>query len=354
MGVTRRQVAVFGVVAFALFMASMDGTIVSVGLSKMQEDLDTTLALIGWTLTGYMLTQVVALPAAGKLSDELGRKRLFLRSVVLFTVSSLAAGFAPNVYVLIIFRVLQAIGSAAFMPAAIGILGETFAERRQMAIGLFASTFPIGGLVGPNVGGAIVDHLSWRWMFFVNLPIGGLLIYLGLKFLPPSKPQATGKALDKLGMFLFGSGMVLGLTGLTNWANNPHDVTSLSVWVLVGLGLACLGAFLWHENRAKNPMVELQLLRSTPFLAANLYSFLFGACVFGFFSIIPYYAIHGFGVFASESGLILTPRSAFSIVLAAVSALSSYSPASSFWASAFVMSTSSAPGCLMRSFSPSS
>ncbi len=303
-----------------MLMASVDGTIVSVGLPKMQEDLDTTLALIGWTLTAYMLTQVIALPAAGKLSDELGRKRLFIASVVIFTVGSLGAGLAPNVYVHIIFRVIQALGSAAFMPAAIGILGETFAERRQTAIGLFASTFPIGGIVGPNLGGAIIDHLSWRWMFFVNLPIGVMLIYFGLKVLPSSARKMTGKPLDKAGMGLFAAGMLLALIGLTNWANNPQDVTALNVWLLVGVGLLALAAFLWHEGRAKAPMVEMQLLRSKPFLAANLYSFLFGACVFGYFTFIPYYAITGYGLTASQIGLAMTPRSVAAITLSIFSA----------------------------------
>src|SRR5207245_2692617 len=112
----------------------------------------------GWSLTAYALTQTIIMPVAGKLSDEWGRKPLFLGSVVLFTLSSMACGLAPNVYFLIFFRVLQAIGGGAFFPSATGIVSDAFGEKRMMALGLFTSIFPLGGILGPNIGGFIIDH----------------------------------------------------------------------------------------------------------------------------------------------------------------------------------------------------
>jgi len=144
---------VFFVTSLALLMASVDGTIVNVGLRTMQSELHTNIALLGWTLTGYTLTQTIAMPLAGKLSDEWGRKRLFLGAVLIFTLSSVAAGLAPNVQLLIVFRVFQAIGGGAFLPSATGIVSDAFGEKRGTAIGLFTSIFPLGGIIGPNLGG---------------------------------------------------------------------------------------------------------------------------------------------------------------------------------------------------------
>ena len=304
-------------------MSSIDGTIVSVGLDAMQVDLTTTLALVGWTLTAYMLTQTVVMPMAGKISDDWGRKRLFLGSIALFTASSIAAGLAPNIYWLIVFRVVQAIGGGVFMPCAVGIVGDTFGERRHTWIGLFTAIFPLGGIIGPNIGGVIIDHLSWRWMFFVNGPIGLLLLVAGLRVLPPSRPIAQKRPLDMVGASLFAAGLVTALAGLTNWANHPDEASSFfSVWLLVMVGIMLLIVFLWHETRTEFPMVELGLLKRKEFAAANAYAFLFGSAVFGFFNFMPYYAIVGFGLSAAKSGELLTPRSVASMLFSLLASFS--------------------------------
>ncbi len=316
-----RAIVIFAIVSLALLMASIDSTIVSVSLKTVQDELATSLAYVSWILTGYQLSQTIIMPIVGKLSDDWGRKRLFMIAVVIFTVSSLAAGLAPNIYFLIIFRILQGIGGGAFLPSATGIISDAFgAKRRSTAIGLFASVFPIGGIIGPNIGGFIIDHLTWRWIFFVNIPIGILLLVLGSVVFPRGIASSVKRKVDFVGAGLFAGGVLSILYALTNWANNPASAGWLTWFLIaVGLGLFCL--FAWQENRVKHPMIELELLRWRPFLAANIYNFVYGAIVFGLFSFIPYYAMVGYGMTAGESGLILTPRSIAMIALAAVTSI---------------------------------
>ncbi len=317
----KQAYVVFAIVALALLMSSIDSTIVAVGLPTMLAELHTNLAWIGWTLTGYMLAMTIVMPIAGKLSDDWGRKRLFLAAVVLFTLSSMAAGLAPNVYVLIIFRVLQGIGGGVFLPSATGIVSDAFGDKRATAIGLFTSVFPLGGILGPNIGGFVIDHFSWRWIFYVNVPIGVLLVIAGMAFLPLGTRAASRNKVDMAGAGLFAGAMVAILYAMTVWGNDPGAAGHPLIWIFFALGVVLLGVFLRHEGRTAAPMMELTLLRWRPFLAANVYNFMYGAAVFGFFSFIPYYAIVAYGMSAGESGIVLTPRS---LVMAIMSTVSSF------------------------------
>jgi len=307
----------FAIVALALLMASIDSTIVAVSLPTILTELQTNLAWVGWTITGYQFSQSVIMPIAGKLSDDWGRKRLFLGAVILFTLSSMAAGLASNIYLLIIFRFIQGIGGGTFLPSATGIISDAFGERRAPAIGLFGSIFPIGGILGPNIGGFIIDHFSWRWIFFVNVPIGVLLLLFGLAILPTSNSSSSSRHIDIIGPGLFTGAILAILCAMTTWADHPDQV-SLLTWVLFTLGGILLAVFIWYENKIDKPMIELRLLRWRPFLAVNIYNFIFGAVVFGFFAFIPYYATIAYGMTASQSGLVLTPRSIAMIIVSAI------------------------------------
>lgn len=318
----RQAYSVFAVVALALLMSSIDSTIVAVGLPTMLRDLKTNLAWMGWTLTGYQLTQTIVMPIAGKLSDDWGRKRLFLSAVLLFTLSSMAAGLAPNIYVLIIFRLLQGIGGGTFLPSATGIVSDAFGRRRASAIGLFTSIFPLGGVLGPNIGGIIIDNLKWRWIFYVNVPIGILLVLFGMAILPVDKIAAIHRKVDLVGVGLFAAAMLAIMYAMTVWGNQPEAAGHPMIWIFFALGIMLLGFFLRQESRSAEPMMDLMLLRWRPFLAANAYNFIYGAAVFGFFSFIPYYATVAYGMTAGESGIILTPRSLASVVMSAVSSFS--------------------------------
>ena len=170
--------AFFGMAAFTVLMAAIDSTIVAVALPTLVRELDTTLVWAAWTMTAYALAQTVMLPLAGKLAEQFGQMRVFVSSVLLFTVGSALCAAAPNIYALIACRILQAIGGGGFFPSATGIVAHLFPRTRSRMIGLFASIFPIGGILGPNLGGFVIEHFGWRLTFLISVPIGIVVVAL--------------------------------------------------------------------------------------------------------------------------------------------------------------------------------
>uniref|UniRef100_A0A7C3A9G5 DHA2 family efflux MFS transporter permease subunit n=1 Tax=Thermorudis sp. TaxID=1969470 RepID=A0A7C3A9G5_9BACT len=315
-----RSILIFLVVSLALLMSSIGITSVTVAFPAMTDRLNASVVWVGWVLTGYQLAQTVMMPLAGKLSDELGRKRLFLACVGLFTASSFLCGIAPNVYLLILFRILQAVGGGAFMPSASGIISDVFDDRwRPTAIGMFASVFPIGALVGSVLGGWMVEHLGWRSVFFINVPIGIVLLLGGLGLIPASTRPLRPRPIDLVGATLFALGMLGIMFGLTVLGNLGAFTWQVALWLL--LGTLALVAFIYQEHRVADPMIDPRLLRGPAFAAVNLYNFLHGALVFGFFSFVPLYAIDAYGLRETTVGFILTPRA---LAMALSSALSSF------------------------------
>jgi EmrB/QacA subfamily drug resistance transporter len=320
-GVTKHQAYLsFIIVSLALLMAAIDGSIVSVAFPALLKDLNTSLASTAWVITGYMFTQAVLMPIIGKLSDEWGRKRIFIIAVVLFTLSSVAAALSPNIIFLIVMRVIQGIGGGAFMPSATGIIADAFGKKRATAIGLFGAIFPIGGIIGPNIGGLIIDHLSWRWIFFVNVPIGILLLVSGILILPRGSLSNIKRSIDFIGAGIFSAAMLSILFGMTVWADNSSG-PPFWIWPLFVLGVGLFLYFGYYEGKIKQPAIELMLLKEKAFVAANLFNFVFGSIVFGVFSFIPYYAVIGYNMTAVESGLVLTPRSIVAIIVTSVTSL---------------------------------
>jgi len=318
----RQAYIIFGVVSLGLLMSGIDSTIVAVALPTFLVDLRTTLALAGWTIAGYQFAQGVTMPIVGKLSDEFGRKKIFSAAVIIFTLSSMATGLAPNIFWLIVFRIIQGIGAGSFMPLATGIVSDVFGAHRATAIGLFVSIFSIGGVIGPNIGGFIIDNFSWRWIFFVNVPVGALVLALGAKILPRGdQPLSLSKRkLDVSGIGLFVAAILSILYAMTDWANSKSG-SGILTWGLLALGVILFVVFIWHEDKTDQPMIETKLLRWRPFLAVNIYNFIFGAVVWGLVSFIPYYATVGYGMTAVQEGLLLTPRSLVIIIVSAVTSL---------------------------------
>ncbi|MFN8635055.1 MAG: DHA2 family efflux MFS transporter permease subunit [Chloroflexota bacterium] len=316
----------FGLACLCLLMFSIDMTIVSVALRTIVADLDTSLALAAWTLTGFMLTQTTMLPLIGKLGERFGQMRVFIACVFVFTLGSLLCGLAPNIYVLILCRALQALGGAGFMTSATAIVAREFPETRSRMIGLFASILPLGGIVGPNLGGFIIQHYGWREVFLVNVPIGIIAIPLliwqsranGLLRAPT---RTNSRPLDLAGSGLFAGAIVCVLLALTFLGDDPDLISSPLFWGLFAGGLTFLILFIRHEKRTIEPVIDLSLVTRHPFLVVNLYNFAFGACVFGCFTFIPYYASVQYGMSPLESGAVLTPRSLTMIVMSAVTSI---------------------------------
>ncbi|MBI2864150.1 MAG: MFS transporter [Chloroflexi bacterium] len=316
----RRSYIVFGIVSAAFLITSINGTIVAVALPRMLDDLNTSLAWVGWTLTGFMLAQGIAMALAGKISDEWGARRVLFVSMVGFAVGTFMAGFAPNVYVLIFARILQAVASGAQLPSATSIVSDSFGERRATAIGLFSSIYPVGGVVGPTIGGFVIDHFSWRWLFYGCVPISVAIFLAALALIPQTKLLSQRKRVDAIGGGLFTGSMVAILLAMTAWANDAQSIRHPLVLMLIVVGMVAMVVFLWHEGRTPSPVIELELLTSRPLAASNIYNFLFGLVLFGFSSFVPYYATVAYGMSAAESGSILAPRS---VAMATASALSS-------------------------------
>jgi MFS family permease len=218
---------------------------------------------------------------------------------------------------LVAFRFLQGIGGASFLPATAGIVSDQFPESRESAIGLFSSIFPIGGILGPNLGGWIVSRYSWRYIFYINLPIGIVLIGLILILLKDSKVFSRSH-IDSIGTSLFLGAILFLMLGFNIVAETLSISFLLLAAILWGASLAFFLLFFRQEKKDPNPILDISLLKSRPFLAANLYNVVIGAGIFGIFNFIPYYATSVLGLSTLVSGMILTPRSVGNIPAAAI------------------------------------
>ena len=312
-----RRYLIFAAVSLGLLMYSIDTTAVAVAFPNFIKDFGTSVLWAAWTISIYYIALTMSLPLVGNLSDTFGRKRVFLIALGLFTGSSLACGLAPNIHALIGFRFLQGIGGAAFLPTASGIVSDYFPENRERVIGLFTSIFPIGGIIGPNLGGWIVSRYSWRYIFYINLPIGIVLIGAILMLLQDSRAISRPR-IDFAGAFFMSGGILFLMLGLSLIGESLEARSLLFAGVFLAFSFSSLFLFFRQEKKETNPIMDLALLRSTPFLAANVLNFVIGAGVFGFFDFLPLYATSVHKLSTLMSGMILTPRSIGMIPASAV------------------------------------
>jgi len=305
-----RRVVIFVVVSVALMMASIDQTIVATALPALQRGLDASISWAGWTITIYSLALMITLPLAGRLSDQYGRRRVFLWAVVIFTIASLCCGLADNIYLLVALRALQAIGGAAFTPSATGIVVDNAGDARDRAVGMFGSIFPIGTILGPILGGVFVTYWSWRGIFLVNVPIGILLIVLCLKFIPQDAPAGVRprRRLDLLGMALLGAGILAAMLGLGNLGEAADALWSPSFLVPEGIAIVAIGLFLWRTYRAADPFIPPRFLRGEGFGTMNMVNFLYGGAASGLGALIPLYAVDRYGMRILDAGTLLSGR----------------------------------------------
>jgi EmrB/QacA subfamily drug resistance transporter len=309
-------------VALAALMSSIDSTIVAVGIPTFLDELQTSLVLVGWVLTAYQLTMTMMMPTVGKLADVLHRKQVFLGCIALFTVGSLLCSLAPNIYVLIGARIIQAIGGGGLMPSATGIVNEKFPDKRMQMIGLFSSVMPIGGIVGPNLGGIILTYLSWRGLFYVNIPIGVIVFISMLLWLKVKPPTSTKKVtIDVKGMALYAPGIAALMLALTILGNSDFGPELVAVVGLTVAGVGLLYYFIRFEARTPAPLIEVHLLKQWEFFFANLYNFFYGFCVFGVFALIPYYGVVYYGFSDTEAGTVLTARAVAMITCSAIASI---------------------------------
>src|SRR5271157_2724594 len=225
-----RRYLIFTCAGLGLFMYAIDSTAVAVAFPNFINDFRTNVLWAAWTLSIYLVAVTSVMPLMGNLSDSYGRKKVFLISLILFTSSSLACGLAPNIYSLVAFRFFQGIGGASFLPTAAGIVSDQFPEHRERAIGLFTSIFPIGGIIGPNLGGWIVSRYSWRYIFYINIPIGIGLVVLIMILLEDSEVLSRPH-IDFVGASLFLGAVLFLMLGL-NLVVESFSISSLVLSVI--------------------------------------------------------------------------------------------------------------------------
>ena len=312
-----RRVLVFGIVALALMMMSIDSTIVATALHALQTGLDTSIIWAGWTLTAYSFGFVLMLPISGRLSERFGRKRVFMGSVAVFTLASLGCGLADNIHVLIALRVLQAAGGAGFTPSATGIIVDHFGAARDRAVSLFGSVFPIGAMIGPIFGGLFVKYWSWRGVFFVNVPLGLLILALAWRFIPrdPAKDRSTGLTMDWVGMGLMGAAVLAAMFSTNALGAPGGDGGPWGFWALLAGATLATGLFVRHVRGASTPFIAPSLIWGSGFGPVNAVNAIYGGMTIGAVALVPLYAANRYGMDALAAGTLLIAQGIAAIAL---------------------------------------
>jgi MFS family permease len=267
-------------------------------------------------MTAYSLGFVITLPVAGKLSGQYGCRRVFLGSVILFTLASLCCGLADNIYVLIALRGLQAAGGAGFTPSATQIIVNHFHNARDRAVSLFGSIFSIGMMIGPIFGGVFVSYWNWRGIFLVNVPIGIAVIAMALRYVPRDRAR-TGEArasMDSVGMLLLGGGLLAGMLAVNQLAEQNARPWSPTLLILLAIAIVALWMFFRHINRSAQPFILPRLISGPGFGTVNLINAIYGGVTSGVVALIPLYASNRFGIDALGSGTLLVAQGAAAII----------------------------------------
>ena len=308
---------VFIALMLGMFLAALDQTIVSVALPTIVGDLG-GLNHLSWVVTSYLLASTVSTPLYGKLGDMLGRKPVFLAAILIFLAGSMLAGLSQSMGELIGFRALQGIGAGGLMVGAQAIIADIVSPRdRGRYMGLIGSVFAVASVAGPLIGGFLVDSLSWRWVFYVNMPVGALAVLIVSTRLHLHTPHTRHK-IDHLGFVLL-SGGVGALILLTTWGGVQYAWASRTIVELGVAGVVLLAAFGWWESRAAEPILPLHLFRSSVFSVANAMGFTIGMAMFGAMIFIPLFLQIVYGVTAKSSGLRMVPLMAGLLVAAILS-----------------------------------
>ncbi|MBO0767845.1 MAG: DHA2 family efflux MFS transporter permease subunit [Solirubrobacterales bacterium] len=305
-GLSRDVFIVAGVVVLGAVMSILDTTVVNVAVDHLAVAFHSSLTTIQWVVTGYTLALATVIPVTGWAADRFGTKRIYLTSLVLFTAGSVASGLAWNDVSLIVFRVFQGFGGGMIMPAVMTIMTRKAGpERMGRVMGILGVPMLLAPILGPILGGWFVDDVSWRWIFFINLPIGIIAFVLALKVLDPDESQ-PGHAFDWLGMVLLSPGLAVLIFGLAE--SSSYGFGALRSWGPIVAGVLLIGAFFAHSWRTKvAPLLDIRLFTHTRAGAAGGVFLLFAIAVFGGMLIVPLYFQADRGASALSAGLLVAP-----------------------------------------------
>ncbi|WP_189319332.1 MDR family MFS transporter [Bacillus atrophaeus] len=289
----------------AMFFSALDGTIVGTAMPKIVGDLG-GLSMMTWLTTAYLLTSTTVVPIAGKLADLLGRRVVYVSGLIIFMAASALCGMANNMTELIIFRGLQGIGGGIMMPMAMIVVGDLFTGKQRAKFqGVFGAIYGLASVIGPQIGGWIVDTLNWKWVFYINLPVGIVAVIFIARGLQGRK-QTGPINFDIAGIFT----MVVGVVSLLLALSFGGKDYAWGSWQILGLfALALIGiiGFIIAETKAKEPILPMYLFKNRTFTFLNLIGFFMSIGMFGAVTFVPFFMQGIVGVSASESGTIMTP-----------------------------------------------
>jgi len=290
-------------VGMGVFLATIDGTIVNIGLNTLVKDLNQPLAVVEWVVLAYMLTLCTFMLSIGRLGDMIGKKKLYLAGLVIFTVGSGLCGISPNIYWLIGFRVLQAVGGSMLMALGTALVTEAFpSNERGKALGIFGTLVSVGIITGPTIGGLILESLAWHWLFFVNLPVGVAGVIMVSKFVPENQ-QASKQKFDFKGAGILFVSLVSFLIALTIGQYNGFN--NVRVYGLFTLFAAAMLLFIRVESRTPYPMIDLKMFNNRMFsinLVTGFFTFIVSA---GITLIMPLYLQNILHYSTSVTGLLM-------------------------------------------------
>jgi EmrB/QacA subfamily drug resistance transporter len=299
-------VPIFVALALGMFLAALDQTIVSTALPTIVGDLG-GIEHLSWVVTAYLVASTASTPLYGKLGDTLGRKPVFQAAIVIFLTGSLLSGAAQSLNELIAFRALQGIGAGGLMVGAQAIIGDIVPPReRGRYMGFIGAVFAVSSVAGPLLGGFFVDNLSWRWVFYVNIPMGILALVVVATRLHLPRNRGARNPVDWLGFALL-TGAVGSLILMTSWGGSQYRWGSLTI---IGLGVAAVAlavAFFFRERSAADPLIAPRLFSSRVFNIANATGFIVGLGMFGALTFLPLYLQVVRGATPTTSGLLMVP-----------------------------------------------
>ena len=301
----RARFEILGAILLAMFLSALDQTIVGTALPRIVSDLRGN-DLYVWVVTIYLLTSTVTGPIYGKISDLYGRRPMMMLGIGIFLAGSALSGLSQEMWQLIAARGFQGLGAGAIFPISLAVIGDLFTPReRGKYQGLFGAVFGVSALIGPFLGGFLTDNVGWHWIFYVNVPVGLVALYIIWRLLPPIKHPEKAGSIDYLGSAVFAAAIVPILIGLTNKQTAEWSDPFVGGLILVGIAFTAL--FVWVESRAAEPIVPLGLFKNRTFTASVVAVFLAAFGFFGAIIFVPRWFQVVYGSSATESGYQMFP-----------------------------------------------
>jgi DHA2 family multidrug resistance protein len=304
-------------VALGALLEVVDTSIVNVALTDIQASLGATLSEVSWVVSSYAVANVIILPMTAWLGHRFGKKKYFVFSLIAFTISSVMCGMATSLPMLVIARVIQGLGGGGLLAKAQSILFETFPpEEQAMAQGFFGVVVIAGPAIGPTLGGYLTTNVNWRWIFFINIPIGILAVFMCLTFLPEDeKKEANARvpAIDWLGIGLLTAGLGALQTVLEEGQTDDWFESSF-ICYFAAIAVVAMGLFIWRELTTKAPVVDLRVLRYRSVWAGSILSVVIGMALYGALFAVPIFAQSIMHYTAQQTGMLLLPGALASAV----------------------------------------